>query len=448
MQTKRDISQQEMILLPPLEHFIPGDHQLKRLNRVLDLSFVHEVVRDRYCQTNGRASIDPEVILRIFILQAISGITKVRALLREIHVNLAYRWFIGYRLDEALPDHSTLSKALDRFGDELFDELFARSIAACQKSGLIEGKMLHVDATTIRADIDKNKVNKSESSDSDARFGRFGDGSKQPGYKQQTVVDDAHGVVVAVEITPANEADDPALLGMIDGATARLGLIPDVVCADGGYASGANAAGCEERHIRLVSPPQAVPANQAGHFTIEQFTYDETEDEFTCPAGEKLRNVGRTGRESQRRYRSRQRSCQRCPLHSACTTAPMRSLTVSPGHGALERLRADRQTESFRTLYRRRAPVAEGVFADSKQRHGLRRAWRRGLPKMRIQSLLIATVINLKRLITYLCLILGWMRPSQTPGRNFGIAMDLDRMLTQLGSPVSLRGWQNLQTSR
>ena len=129
-------------MLPPLEHFVPDDHQLKRMNRVLDLSFVHETVRDRYCQTNGRASIDPEVILRIFLLQAITGLTKVRQLLREIHVNLAYRWFLGYRLDEALPDHSTLSKALDRFGDGLFDELFARSIAACRKSGLIEGKLL------------------------------------------------------------------------------------------------------------------------------------------------------------------------------------------------------------------------------------------------------------------------------------------------------------------
>ena len=62
------------------------------------------------------------------------------------------------------------------------------------------------------------------------------------------------------------------------------------------------------------------------------------------------------------------------------------------------RLRADSKTESFKCLYRSRAPVIEGVFAEAKQWHGLRRAWRRGLSKMRVQCLLIASTINLKRL--------------------------------------------------
>jgi IS5 family transposase len=142
------------------------------------------------------------VILRLFLLSASGG-----------QVNLAYRWFIGYELDEALPDHSTLSKALDRFGDDVFNELLARSIAPCHKSGLIEGKVWHVDATTIRADLDKNQVNKPDRADREARFGRFADGSFQPGYKQQTVVDDHHGVIVGLSVTAANEADDPPLAG-------------------------------------------------------------------------------------------------------------------------------------------------------------------------------------------------------------------------------------------
>ncbi len=129
MQSKRENSQQAMTLLPPLESFIPKDHYLYRLNRVLDLSFVHDTVRDRYCQDNGRPSIDPEVIIRLFMIQAIDGMSHVRELMRQVQVNLAYRWFIGYGLDESLPDHSTLSKALDRFGDEVFNDLFDRSIS-------------------------------------------------------------------------------------------------------------------------------------------------------------------------------------------------------------------------------------------------------------------------------------------------------------------------------
>jgi transposase len=129
MQTRREQLGYEMTLLPSLEVLVPADYRLRKLNRVLDLSFVHEVVRDRYCQDNGRPSIDPEVILRLFMLQAIEGIRSVRELMNEVQVNFAYRWFIGYRVDEPLPDHSTLSRALDRFGDDVFDALFQRSIA-------------------------------------------------------------------------------------------------------------------------------------------------------------------------------------------------------------------------------------------------------------------------------------------------------------------------------
>jgi hypothetical protein len=88
----------------------------------------------------------------------------------------------------------------------------------------------------------------------------------------------------------------------------------------------------------------------------------------------------------------------KCRLKDKCITAPYRQLKVGRHHGALVRLRADSKTESFRKLYHTRAPVIKGIFAESKCWQGLRRARRWGLAKMRIQSLLIAAVINLKRL--------------------------------------------------
>jgi len=262
------------------------------------LDFVHEAVRDRYCQDNGRPSIDPEVIIRLFLIQAMDGISHVRELMRQVQVNLAYRWFIGYELDETLPDHSTLSKALDRFGDAVFNELFSRSVSQCQASGLIDGKVLHVDATTIRADIDANKVNQAGSCDPDARFGRFPGGRIKPGYKQHTVADGKKRVVVGVSVTPANCPDDSTMTAMVDDAIDRLEQVPRAVCAD----------------------------------------------------------------------------------------------------AALIELRADSKTESFKKLYRSRAPVIEGIFGEAKQWHGLRRAWRRGLHKMQVQCWLVAAVLNFKRL--------------------------------------------------
>jgi transposase len=401
MQAKRDRSDNPMMLLPSLEEFIPEDNYLRRLNGVLDLSFVHKVVADRYCQDNGRPSIDPEVVIRLFLLQAIEGIASVRRLMQRAHVDLAFRWFIGYRVDEALPDHSTLSRALDRFGDAVFNDVFERSIAQCQRSGLIEGRVLHVDATTIRADIDRDRVGRPDSSDPDARYGHFPGGDKQPGYKQQTVVDSGSRVVVGLSVMPANHHDNEGAMAVVLDAVERLDQRPEAVCADRAYANGRNRAVLERHHIRLVSPPQKVNTYTGDeYYKTEDFAYDERRHVFRCPAGATLKYVGRVkGHPDQRRYQALRTVCRICTLKGRCTRAPQRQLKVGVEHAALVRLRADSKTDSFRQLYRRRAPAVEGVFAEAKQWHGLRRAWRRGLSRMRVQCLLIATVINFKRLI-------------------------------------------------
>jgi len=308
-----------------------------------------------------------------------------------------------------LPDHSTLSKALDRFGDEIFDSLFERSIAQCQASGLVEGKVWHVDATTIRADLDENRVGGVGRSDPDARFGRFPDGVKRPGYKQHTVVADGSRVILGVGVTPANVNEVDELVPLIDKAGEELKHPPETVCADSAYASGENAATCEDRGIQLISPPRE-PRNRYSdeQFTIEEFIYDEDRDVFICPNDKVLVNTGRfKGKKKRFKYRASSRDCQRCSLKPGCTKAVQRCLNVGEHHASLIRLRADSRTASFRQLYRARAPVVEGVFAEAKCWHGLRRAWRRGLSKMRIQCLLIAAVINFKRLMTAILSVCG-----------------------------------------
>ena len=396
-----------MMLLPPIEKLMPKDHPLWGLNEVLDLSFVHEAVRGHYCQDNGRPSVDPEVIIRLFLIQAIDGIPHIRGLMRQVQVNLAYRWFIGYGFDEKLPDHSTLSRALDRLGDEVFNELFKRSIAQCKASGLIEGRVLHVDATTIRADLDKARVGEADSSDPDARFGRFPDGQIRPGYKQQTVVDGHKRVIVGLSVSPANHVEGGDAVETVDQAVEQTDIKPAVVCADAAYGSGRNRAVFERRGIRLVSPPPK-PITYTGkeYFTTENFRYDENKDEFICPGECRLSfSAEDKERPGRRIYLARRSHCKSCSLKSKCTRSPRRQLKVGVYHAALIRLRADSKTDSFKRLYRSRAPVVEGVFAEAKQWHSLGRAWRRGLSKTRVQCLLIAAVINLKRLIG-----LFWLR--------------------------------------
>ena len=412
------------MLLPPLETFIPQDHYLRKLDGVLDLSFVHEAVRDRYCQDNGRPSIDPEVIIRLFLIQAMEGIPRVRELMRQVQVNLAYRWFIGYELEESLPDHSTLSKALSRLGDEIFDELFTRSIDSCRASGLVEGKVLHVDATTIRADLNANRVGKPDSPDRDARFGRFPDRKLRPGYKQHTVADEKSRVVLGMTVTPADRQEHDEAVALVDSALKHLDSSPEAVCGDGAYGSGVNAAAMEQRGIRFITPPpKAKTYTGNSYFTVEDFTFDEEKDVFVCPGNKQLKYVSTEKQRGRRIYRALHSECQACPLKSQCTRSDRRSVKVTANHGALVRLRADSKTEEFGQLYRMRGAVIEGVFGEAKQWHSLGRAWRRGLIKMRVQCLLIATVINFKK-------VMATLRPL------FATLIALQELLRRIWRPV------------
>ncbi len=81
------------------------------------------------------------------------GVVHDRALVREAQVNLAYRWFAGYALDEALPEHSSLTRIRQRWGEDRFRRIFERTVTQCVQAGLVGGQTLHVDASLIRADV-------------------------------------------------------------------------------------------------------------------------------------------------------------------------------------------------------------------------------------------------------------------------------------------------------
>ena len=102
--------QLELFLIGSLRQLVPDDHVLARVDRVLDLSWLREEVADCYCVDDGRPGIDPEVAVRLMLAGLLSGIVHDRKLMREAHVNVAIRWFVGYGFHERLPDHSSLTR--------------------------------------------------------------------------------------------------------------------------------------------------------------------------------------------------------------------------------------------------------------------------------------------------------------------------------------------------
>ena len=113
-----------------LDRLVPQNHLLRLIAEVIDFSFVYPLARPYYSHT-GQPSVDPVVLFKTLLIGYLYGITSERRLMEEIQVNLAYRWFLGYDLDEAIPDHSVLSKVRGRFGMEVFETFFNRSVGLC-----------------------------------------------------------------------------------------------------------------------------------------------------------------------------------------------------------------------------------------------------------------------------------------------------------------------------
>src|SRR5262250_3313716 len=141
-----------------LEEAVPNDHLVRKIAVVLELSWVHAELAPHY-PTNGRPSIDPELMIRMLIIGYVFAIRSERALYREVKMNLAYRWFCDLSIEDQIPDHSAFSRARhERFRDsDMFRRVFERVVEACITAGLVGGEGFAVDASLIAADANKQR---------------------------------------------------------------------------------------------------------------------------------------------------------------------------------------------------------------------------------------------------------------------------------------------------
>jgi len=140
-----------------LEQRVRANHPLRAVKAAIDFGFGREEVAHCYGD-NGNVSIDPEVILKMMFLLFFDDVSSERELMKIIAERLDYLWFLGYSLDDVIPDHSVLSKARARWGKEVFESLFVRTVAQCVEAGLVEGSKLYVDSSLIDADASKESV--------------------------------------------------------------------------------------------------------------------------------------------------------------------------------------------------------------------------------------------------------------------------------------------------
>jgi transposase len=426
---KKERRQPELFVAGSLRELIPEDHILVRVDRVLDLSWLRAEVQDLYSAETGRPGIDPEAAVRLMLAGFLLGIVHDRRLMREAHVNLAIRWFSGYALHEALPDHSSLTRIRQRWGAERFRCIFERTVQACVAAKIATGEVVHIDASLIRANVSwesladrhvtelisenrtaeeieaekkgrqNGKYKKVSLTDPDATMATTARNRRlEPSYKQHTAVDDVRGVVLDVEVTTGEANEGDTIEGQVDEVRRISGRKINTVTADAGYAYGKVYGGLERRGIDPVIPAKAEPIRS--RVPLRRFRYDAKHDLLRCPR----RKILRPARPIKhgRFFYSRAKDCARCPLKSECLSKGRVNKAVVIGHDYPALLRARRRRLRWgaeeRRLYQRHRWRSEGFHGEAKIWHGLARAVRRGLQNMRIQAFLTAAAINLKRL--------------------------------------------------
>jgi transposase len=140
-----------------LEALVPQDHFYRHLERTLDLSFVRELVQQTYAG-GGRPSIDPVVFFKLQLIMFFEDIRSERLLMRHAADRLSVRWYVGYDLDELLPDHSSLTRIRERYGVEVFRRFFDAIVEQCQQADLVWGRELYIDSTKVQANASRDSV--------------------------------------------------------------------------------------------------------------------------------------------------------------------------------------------------------------------------------------------------------------------------------------------------
>ena len=156
---KKDNRQE--VVITDIEGIVPKEHLLRKIERVMDYEWIYERLCPYYCADNGRPGTDPVVLIKMVLIQHLFGIPSLRQTYREIQVNVAYRWFLGYNLLEEIPHFATVSYAFcNRFPGELSEEIFAHILNKALNNGMVEPSMIFIDGTHIKASANKKKFQK------------------------------------------------------------------------------------------------------------------------------------------------------------------------------------------------------------------------------------------------------------------------------------------------
>ncbi|AEC17689.1 putative transposase [Gallibacterium anatis UMN179] len=447
-------SPQYEIEMISLEQLVPKDHLVRKVAKAIDFEFIRDEVAHLYCHDNGRPAVDPIRLFKIMLLGYLFGIKSERQLVKEIEVNVAYRWFLGMSLTEKVIDASTLSQnRLRRFnGTDVFERIFTHIVWQAMEKGLVGGKYLFTDSTHLKASANKNKKHNEKREvrvsqyiamlNEDVAKVREAKGKKPLKASEKAVeVKDTNVSNTDTESGYMHRDNKPKGFFYLDHRTVdgQCGIILDTFATAGMSMTAnpislvlmrpQNAFGSSPKRLVLMQgilPPLlpkalldeallvylviVAPTKGKNCLRKSAFHYNAETDSYTCPAGQSL-SYSTTTREGYHTYKSNPTYCQTCPIRSQCTQNQKaeRLITRHIYQDAVDNANAVRVSRQGRKLYQRRAETVERSFADAKQHHGHRYARYRGLSKVQMQCFLAAMAQNIKKIALVVWAILSYL---------------------------------------
>ena len=436
-------------VITDLDALVPKDHLLRKIEKVMDYDWLYERLDPYYCHDNGRPGTDPVVLIKMVLIQHLYGIPSLRQTHRDIQVNLAYRWFLGYGLLEEIPHFATVSYAFcRRFPEELTQEIFEHILNKALNNRMVDPNIIFIDGTHIKASANKKKFQKEkvtkaakvyteqlreevnaerarlgkepiEEDDSDddrpqgggtaevtvsttdPDSGMFikGEHERQFAYEAHTACD-RKGFVLGVEVTAGNIHDSVAWDALYNQVTNRFPEA-EFVTMDAAYKTAWIAKQILDDG-RIPVLPYTNHKYKAGQYRPWEYEYDPKEDIFKCPHGGILRHTT-TDRNGKRTYRSTPSSCKDCPFKGMCgaNDKGQKILTTHIWQEYLDLVEQIRKTDRGKDIYAMRKETIERVFADAKEKHAMRYTHHRGLARVTNWVRLKYAAMNLKKLAVW-----------------------------------------------
>ena len=433
-----------------IEDLVPKNHLLRKIEKAIDWSFIYDLVEDKYCLDNGRPSIDPVTLIKLPILQYLYGIKSMRQTIKEIEVNVAYRWFLNLDLTDTVPHFSTFGKNYSRRfkGTDIFEQIFSHILGECIRHNLVKPKEIFVDATHVKAcannkkfskeavqkealfyeeqlekeigidreehskkplkdkkdDDDNNnsggsssggtKEEKCSTTDPDSGWFHKGEHKEVFAYSIQTACD-KHGWILGYTVNRGNLHDSRTFKGLYDTIK---NYAPEKIIADAGYKTPAIAKMLIDDGIEPIFPYKC-PMTKEGFFKKYEYVYDEYYDCYICP-NNKILKYSTTNRDGYREYKSCSQDCEKCPYLHQCTESKshVKVVTQHIWDNYMEQCEDIRHTKGNKELYDKRKESIERLFGTAKENHGFRYTNLICKAKMEMKVSLTFACLNLKKL--------------------------------------------------